>query len=253
MSPRPVVGSVAEHVYSSLEPGGFTSDDEANDWALLHYVHALTLPIQLIYDWAGEDETDLSASRAFLTGPVHPGWSKLLDLDRCPDAVLPWLAQFVGVRLLPGSTPAEQRDRIRSTDGFKRGSIGAIKGAPLPHLTGTKFVQVRERFKPTDPNGDHAYQLYVATKPAETIDAAAVLAALLAQKPAGIVLHYRVTDANTDYEAIDVYHASYADLLVAYATYDAMFTFGHTYRDATTEVGTYSAATGTYGSPMSGM
>ena len=54
-----------------------------------------------------------------------PGWSMLLDVDRIPNKGLAWLAQFVGVTLNDQLDDATQRQRIRETDGFRRGSPDA--------------------------------------------------------------------------------------------------------------------------------
>ena len=196
MTPRPVVGSVAEHVYSSLEPGGFTAHDEENDWALLHYVHALCLPFQLVYDLAGEHESDLSGTRDFLTGPVHPGWSIAVDLDRAPDYLLPWLAQAAGVKLGRSMDATEQRQAIRDRRHRRRGRVDAIIAAAQEHLTGTKTVYLRERYR-LDTGATHAYHFSILTMDAETPDPALVEAAILAVKPAGLKLHYDTRTGQT--------------------------------------------------------
>lgn len=61
--------------------------------------------------------------------PNSPGWSQILDIDRCPEYALPWLAQFVGVRLLPGSTLnlVEKQTKITDRSSFQRGTVASIK------------------------------------------------------------------------------------------------------------------------------
>src|SRR5437764_7240325 len=108
-----------------------------------------------------------------------PGWSALVDLDRCPDVALPWLAQLVGVRLLPGSTPDEQRARIASTDGFRRGTRDAMIAAARATLTGAGTVILRERDgDPVAEPIDYAYRLTAITYADETPDASATEQAL---------------------------------------------------------------------------
>ena len=51
-----------------------------------------------------------------------PGWSELLDLDRCPPEALDWLGQFVGIRIPAGLNDLQSRAWISSTDGFRRGT-----------------------------------------------------------------------------------------------------------------------------------
>jgi hypothetical protein len=124
------------------------------------------------------------------------GWTALLDVDRAPADALAFLAQFVGV------------------DGFKRGSAGAVRAAAQQYLTGARRVIFRER-------DGGAYRLTVITYTADTPDPAAVLRALLAQKPAGIILTHLVENGQ-DYQQVRTIHATYAAVKAAYPTYGAM-------------------------------
>lgn len=140
-----------------------------------------------------------------------PGWSILLDVGRTPNKGLGWLAQFVGVTLDDRLADAEQRQRIRQTDGFRRGSPDAIRGAAQPFLTGNQTVQLYER-------DGSPYVLTVVTFADETPDPDAVESALRQQKPAGIVLNYQVVDGQI-YEQLLENHPTYDDVLADYATY----------------------------------
>lgn len=139
------------------------------------------------------------------------GWSVLIDLDRAPDKVLPWLAQFIGVSLPPGLTATQQRQQIRDTDGWNRGTVAAIVGAAAPYLTGTKSVILRERF------GD-PYIFEVITRTSETPNSAAVLAALTAQKPAGLIMIYNVL-SGLDYQLLFSGYATYQLAFAGFANY----------------------------------
>jgi hypothetical protein len=196
----------AARLYAMLAP--LAQYDYDNQWSLLILCNAIGTAYQLIEDWV-RDSAD------------GPGWSLLLDLDRCPPEALPWLGQFVGVRLLPGASDADNRQRIGSTDGFKRGTLAALKGAAWNTLTGNRSVYVHERDgTPTDvPN--YAYHLTVVTYTSQTPNPAATQAALLAQKPGGLVLAYIVIDGQT-YDQVVSRFATYADVRAAYATYGAM-------------------------------
>jgi hypothetical protein len=55
-----------------------------------------------------------------------PGWSQVLDINRAPTYVLPWLAQFLGVRLDPALRDDEMRYQIENPAGFARGTPGYI-------------------------------------------------------------------------------------------------------------------------------
>jgi hypothetical protein len=184
-------------MYDQLAP--LAHDDASNNYALAWYIAALSEAWQDVDDVARDTD-------------AGPGWSSLLDLNRCPVEALPWLAQFVGVKLVTGSTDAAMRARIASTDGWKRGTPAALIGAVTPLLTGTKTVIFRER------NGGDPYALLVHTKTSETPDSAAVLAALMKQKPAGIILTYTVISGN-DYQTLLTDTPLYSNVFSTYATY----------------------------------
>jgi hypothetical protein len=168
----PELDSYAEQIYEQMAPLAFA--DEENGWPLLHLCAANGSLYQPVEDLV-RDQGDA------------PGWSQLVDVDRCPDDFLPWLAQLPGVQLDYGATAESMRNRIRSTDGAKRGGANAFRGAASPHLTGERHVFVHER-------DGSPWRVTVVTRTSETPDPAAVLAALLAQKPAGIVLEYSTVD-----------------------------------------------------------
>jgi Phage tail protein (Tail_P2_I) len=191
--------SFAARLYAALGP--LAQRDPEAAWSLLIYVNAIGTMFQVLDVYVRDT-------------PEGPGWSPLLDLDRCPAEALPYLAQFVGVRLLPGATEEESRARIASTDGFKRGTPAAMRGAAIDTLTGAKRVVFRERY------GD-PYALDVLTFTSETPDPAMTLRALVSQKPGGIVLSYRAGDGQ-DYQLVKDTHATYADVKAAYATYSYM-------------------------------
>lgn len=150
-----------------------------------------------------------------------PGWSALVDVDRCPTYALPWLAQLAGVSLLPiaaGETEeawdASMRERIRRADARSRGRPDAIRAAAERQLTGTKWLIFNERA------GD-PYVLGVATRLDETPDQAAVQRAIREQKPAGIVLNYLAVDGQT-YDLLALAHDDYDAVQAAYPDYDAV-------------------------------
>jgi hypothetical protein len=199
----------ADRLYAMLEP--LAERDFEFAWSLLILCNAIGVPFQLVEDLVRDTEEGV-------------GWSVLLDLDRCPPEALPWLAQFVGVRLLAGSTESEQRARIASTDGFKRGTREALIGAAQATLTGARKVTLRERDgdKALEPIA-YAYRLTVTTYASQTPDPAATLAALLAQKPGGLVLEFH-TAIGQDYATVKSRFATYAALDAAYPDYLAVAT-----------------------------
>jgi hypothetical protein len=196
---RPVVSTIAEEVYGSLGP--LSEQDEANDWALLNFVAALTQALEEIDDLVRDSD-------------VGPGWSAVLDIDQVPAEALGWLGQFVGVSPDASLTEEAQRERIRDVSGFRRGSRVALEGAAKRYLTGSRTVHIAER--DTSP-----YHLTVTTYTGETPDEDKTEAALRAQKPAGLVLEY-VVSAGATYDVLAATGMTYDELGDTYPTYQLM-------------------------------
>lgn len=226
----PVLSPFAARAYQLVAP--IATEDEANAWALAIYIAALSEPFNEIDELASD-------------GPDgQPGWYKLMDPNLIPDKGLPWLAQFLGVDLTGVTDPADMRYLIATRPSWNRGTTRAMIDAVAPLLTGNKTVIFRERY-PTP------YQLSVVTRTAETPDSAAVLKALLSQKPAGIVLTYTVLSGQ-DYQSVFTDHASYNIVYTTYATYQDLLddnasgppsTEGLTYNGAGTwNSGTYNGS-----------
>jgi hypothetical protein len=202
----PELKSVAQRIYDDLAPLAY---DDANQlYALANFVAAMSEQIQVVEDYA-RDTTD-----------GLPGWSAILDADRAPAAVLGYLGQFVGVPLKAGLSEAAQRARVKAVGGWNRGTPAAIIAAAQQYLTGVKTVILRER----DPAAcalQPAYGLTVITYTAQTPNSAAVLAALLEQKPAGIVLNYQVKPGQ-DYQSLMTNHPTYSNIYSSYLTYQGI-------------------------------
>lgn len=202
--PRPVVSDTAEELYASLGPWARRDTDigeSSDEWRLLELCEALAGGLQAVNDVVRDTDDG-------------PGWSIVMDADRAPIGWLPWLGQFVGVRIPAGLSEAEQRARIKNTDGFQRGTPEALKAAARSYLTGDQTVFFIERY-------GSPYRLQVATLDSETPDPVAIERALLEQKPAGVILTY-VTVAGHDYATLAATHVTYAELPGDYASYAAM-------------------------------
>lgn len=169
MSPAPATTPNADEVYAKLAPVAITDADLG--YPLLHFIVALSRMFVKVEELARSSDPDL------------PAWSQALDVDRVPDYGLAFLGQFVGVRLIAGDTAAASRLRIKSTDGFKRGTPAALISAVQATLTGTKRVRLTERTS-------SAYTELVVTDPAETPNPTATGIAAQAAKAAGLVLTY---------------------------------------------------------------
>jgi hypothetical protein len=198
LTPPPALApaSFAARLYNALGP--LAQYDPTNGWSLLILCNAIGQGFQLPDTWLRDT-------------PDGPGWSLLLDVNRCPTEALGWLAQLVGVRLLPGASDSDSRHRIANVSGWWRGTPANIQQAAWRTLTGQQRVYLYER----DPD---AYALTVVTYSSETPDPAATEAAILAQKPAGIVLTY-ICQTGQVYSQVVTRFATYAALDAAYADY----------------------------------
>ena len=86
--------------------------------------------------WDGTAQAPHSASSGATGEPdtEHyfgaPGWSQVLDINRCPSYALPWLGQFIGVDLTktPDLTYEQSVQKILSRPSFGRGTVSALQG-----------------------------------------------------------------------------------------------------------------------------
>lgn len=201
---RPTVSDAAETLYATLGPWARadTARGESEDrWDLLEFCEAVCRNLQPIEDIIRDSDDG-------------PGWSVVMDIDRAPVEWFGWLAQFAGVRLIPGLPEAEQRARIKSTDGFRRGTPGAIVGAAQQYLTGTKTVFLVERH-------GSPYRLTVSTLANETPDLTLVQGALKDQKPAGLVMTVTTVQGG-DYDSYRDSHSDYTSTAGLWTQYDEL-------------------------------
>ncbi len=197
MAVRPVVSPITEEIYAALGPWARQDTADAR-WDLLTMIESFGVILQEIEDIIRDTD-------------AGPGWSIVMDADRAPVGWIPWGMQFMGVRPRAGLSDAAQRARWKSTDGINRGKPSALVGAAQQYLTGAKTVYLVERH-------GSPYRLTVSTVAAETANPTAVLAALMEQKPAGIILvHSLITGAN--YNALRDTHSSYTAVKAKFATY----------------------------------
>jgi hypothetical protein len=105
-------------------------DDENQNWSLLIFLGALGQMFQ---------QADTLAHN-----PGGP-WTGMLDIDQIPDEGLPWLGQFIGVRVNMSLSTDEQRQQIRDHEGWNRGRPEAIIKAVQRFLSGSMTVIITER------------------------------------------------------------------------------------------------------------
>jgi hypothetical protein len=166
---RPSSGVVNEDVWESVEPA-VPFDADYDDAAGI-YVAAVTEPAELINTWVRDTDDAI-------------GWSLFFDPQGAPAEALPWLAQFVGVRLTGGLTVQQQRDQIERRPNLDRGTRAGMAADAQALLTDSKLVLINERA------GGDPYEVEVYTLTAETPDPDAVEVVVRAQKPAGLILTY---------------------------------------------------------------
>lgn len=137
-------------------------------------------------------------------------WAKITDpelafselTDPLSTYALLWLAQLAGVRVPIGLADRDSmRQIIELAEARRRGTVEYMVEVAQRLLTGDKFVFVIER-------DGSAYQLSIVTRTSETPDEDAVRAALLAVKPAGIVLTYTVSSGVTWNEPVNAWNAA---------------------------------------------
>jgi hypothetical protein len=189
--PAPVFTAAGAYLYSQLEP--LDTDPEGTDYALQHFCAALAVPFDQLYDVQNASEI---------------AWSSVMDLATCPDWALDWLGQFAGVDATNTADAADKRALIANVGGQRRGTPQALIAAVQPYLTGAKQVILIER-------DTSAYRFILITYASETPDAAAVLAAALRWKPAGLVMEHEVVagqliaQVEADFATIGAVEAGY--------------------------------------------
>lgn len=192
--------TLGDDLYGRLGP--LAAGDEARGYPLRALARALAESLAALEALSGE------------TGDL-PAWGATFDPDAAPAAALGYLGQFHGVSLRGLPTEALQRAAVKAAAGFARGSVGALKAAAAAYLTSTQRVDLFER------DGD-AYALTAVTYVTQTPDPAAVEAALMAAKPAGLLLTYECRDGQAYLQIEPPRFGTYAALAAAYGDYDLL-------------------------------
>jgi hypothetical protein len=182
---RPAVGDLTERLYSQL-PAMYRDADEPLDFPLLRF-------LSLVGDLA--DEVDVLHDR--LSADELGQLSELADPAVADLAWLPWIAQLVGVRLLPDVTGQAARDAVAfASSGYRGGTKAAVADAARSALMGARYVKVHDH-SITEPGNGGEWDVLLVTRVSDTPDVQAVLDAVVSKraKPAGVVLHHRAYSA----------------------------------------------------------
>lgn len=204
--PAPVLTHTAQRLLDQL--GSLDAGAAVGDYTLQEFLSVIASAWDEISDMA-RDQDDGT-----------PGFAIIFDPDRCPDDMLPFAAQFVGVEMLPNMTAEQQRIRLRETAGSQRGTPWAMEGAARQYLVGpdgtgsSATVYITERTT-------SAYAFGVTTLISETPDQAAVVRALLEQKPAGLKMAFAAV-AGGDLATLRGAHVDLAEIAADFADLDAI-------------------------------
>lgn len=211
----PAIGSVGEEVYAALRP--LADDDRNQGWTLLHICEAAGRMWQAVHDLTRYDDQG------------RPGWSALLDLERCPgqsDEIdgLPFLGQIAGVRRIAHLPDDERRAAIREREGYHRGRPAAIVSYAMRFTDGTPgAVVIRERYDPALGLGvDAPYHGRVRIKRSRLLpglDEAEISARILARIPAGLIYDVEITD-DLDWDDVRSTYTSWDDVLARTTSWD---------------------------------
>lgn len=236
--PPPTVAPATWDLYNRLGPIPYIPNDDGLADADLGY------PLLAFLDGIGQimqQTLDL-----FQDTDEGPGWSQILDINRCPTVALPWLAQWVGVRFdQTQNTDATQRAAIQAEQGFNRGTVQALQAAAAKWLAPGQSIQIYERtpdpysFTVVISLGQLApgtysqvsaeYPTYAEwTAASSSYDTPAypqaqISAALMAQKPAGLLMTINIV-AGATYGTQSGDYATYTDYQAALPTYGASIT-----------------------------
>jgi hypothetical protein len=121
----PLLESAAADLYDRLTP--IATPDAGLGYPLANYAAALGTMLQVVDDYSRDQ---------IVNGELAPGWSQLLDVNRCPPECLPWLGQFVGVPVNVALNDAQQRIQVQQRNGWQRGTLGSIVAAVQSQLNG---------------------------------------------------------------------------------------------------------------------
>lgn len=148
---------------------------------------------QMTYDRGIDDAVDFVHGSGYVVEPYVPGYGSLFD--PATSTQLPYLGQFVGVSVPDGTASATAISMISEEAGMSRGTDSAMIAAAKRNLTGTQFVSFLPRQRP-DGVLD-AYWFLIFVRPGECPNPTAVVNAVNAVKPAGLLWSLILADGYT--------------------------------------------------------
>lgn len=202
--------SIPSNVWTAVSFNGVTSPaNAAQAVVLIQSVPNIAAGHQFYIDGVIFTQSDSSYIGSYFDGSVSVDMTKTGRWKGTPHRSASDLFTIPSINL--------KKIKLINRSNWGRGTPAAMVAAAQEELIGAKRVVLRERF-----TGD-AYLINVVTFTNETPDAAKVLAKLLSQKPAGIVLTHNVV-LGQDYQLLLDNNASYSAVLTKYATYSGVLT-----------------------------
>lgn len=187
---EPVFGDTTERLYARL-PDIYRREDANQSWQFKKYLSGAV-------DQASDIDTLIE--RFSFTPPedgVADDTSDLVDPATADQEWLPWLAQLVGVKLVPSDTVAQWRTRIASTlTSAQPGTVAAMAEAARKVLTGNQTVSIYPFSNGSGVGAGNQWEMLIVTVADETLSdpIAAVVGA--GQKPAGVKLYHTTYGAS---------------------------------------------------------
>lgn len=125
-------------VYAGI-PDFIKQNDALNAYVLYYFIYGVCQILDKI-DAYSRDNIGANGVSDLANFAGAPGWSQVLDTgissmpnrpNRVPEEVMPWLGQFVGVRIDPNSsaTKAQKLTKIQQHSAFQRGTASALVSA----------------------------------------------------------------------------------------------------------------------------
>lgn len=133
-------------------------------------------------------------------------YGSIFNVETCPTGDLPYLGMFVGASVPIGSSQATARAIVQGESGLQRGTTASIIAAAQRFLTGSQTVTLYERLGPDGSTPDPDW-FVLEVDSSEIISASALIAAVNAVKPGGVmwtfneVSGYTWDDAENEWEA----------------------------------------------------
>jgi len=137
----------ADSIYAMV-PDFIRTQDAQNGNALYQLLQSVGLQLDAGVNVPARDNMGAGVSGMGADGTIDtvnyggaPGWSQMIDINRCPAYALPWLAQFLGVRLVSVPTNPGERtaavEKISTRSLFQRGTPSSIVNVLVASINGS--------------------------------------------------------------------------------------------------------------------